>query len=159
MAFDVYWLSYYLPLFGFLFVFTLIYGVLAKTKVLGESVGVNLFIAFIFGIMFVTFAPGAAYVQLVTPWFVILLIALFFMMMIVGLSQKELEKFMKPQVTWVFVGLLSLIFLWSAIVVFNPFFGPYIHRFTYDQSISGAVILTIVAAAASFIITWKGKKK
>ena len=46
--FDISWLSYYMPLFGFLFVFTIMYGVLAKTEILGNSMGVNLFIAFIF---------------------------------------------------------------------------------------------------------------
>ena len=156
--FDISWLAYYMPIFGFLFVFTIMYGVLAKTEILGKGMGINLFIAFIFGIIFVSFAPGVAYVQLVTPWFVILLISLFFLLMIVGLSQKEIDKFMKPHISWIFIALLAVVFLWSAIVVFNPFLQPYIDNFLYSDRISGAVLLLIIAAAASWIITRKGKK-
>ena len=146
-----------MPLFGFLFVFTVMYAVLAKTKILGEGLGTNLIVALVFAIIFVSFAPGLAYVQTILPWFVVLIISLFFFMMIVGFSQKEMDKFMKPGIAWAFIGLLVVIFLWSAIVVFNPFISPAIERFTYDDRISGAALLFIVAAAASWIITRKGK--
>ena len=157
MAFDTLWLGYYMPLFGFLFVFTVMYAILAKTKILGEGMGANLLVALVFAIIFVSFAPGLVYVQTVLPWFVVLIISLFFFMMIVGFSQKDINNFMKPGISWAFIGLLIVIFLWSAIVVFNPFIAPTIQRFTYDDRISGAFLLFIVAAAASWIITRKGK--
>ena len=157
MAFDVSWLAYYMPIFGFLFVFTVIYAVLSKTEVLGENAFTNLLVSFIFGIIFITFAPGVAYVQTIVPWFVILILSLFFLMMIVGFSQKDMDKFMKPSLAWAFIGLLVVIFLWSAIVVFNPFLQPYINRFLYSERISGAVLLALVAGAASWILTRKVK--
>lgn len=155
---DVSWLAYYMPLFGFLFVFTVMYALLAKTKILGEAMGTNLIVSFIFAIIFISFAPGVRYVQTVLPWFVVLIISLFFFLLIVGFSQKEMDKFMKPWIAWVFIGLLAVIFLWSAIVVFNPFLQPYIDRFTYDDRISGAVLLLIVAGAASWVLTRQVKK-
>lgn len=153
--FDISWLAYYMPIFGFLFVFTVMYAVLSKTQVLGESPFVNLMVSFIFGIIFITFSPGVVYVQTVVPWFVILILSLFFLMMIVGFSQKDASEFMKPSIAWAFIGLLVVIFLWSAIIVFNPFLQPYIDKFLYSERLYGAVLLGLVAAAASWIITRK----
>ncbi len=158
MAIDLSWLSYYIPIFGFLFVFTLIFAVLAKTKILGESPFVNLFISFIFGIIFVTFVPGVVYVQTIIPWFVILMMSLFFLLMIVGFSQKEIDKFMKPWIAWVFIGLLVVIFVWSAIVVFNPFLQGYIDEYLYSERFSGAFLLLIAAGLASWVLTRSVKK-
>ena len=154
---DVSWLAYYMPIFGFLLVFTVMYAILAKTKILGEAMGTNLIVSFIFAIIFISFAPGVRYVQTVLPWFIVLIISLFFFLLIVGFSQKDVDAFMKPAISWAFIGLLAVVFLWSAIVVFNPFLQPYIDRFTYDDRISGAVLLLAIAGAASWIMTRKGK--
>jgi len=62
---------------------------------------------------------------------------------------------MKPSIAWAFIGLLVVIFLWSAIIVFNPFLQPYIDKFLYSERLYGAVLLGLVAAAASWIITRK----
>ena len=152
--FDLSWLAYYMPIFGFLFVFTVVYAVLAKTGILGENSLTNLLVSFIFAIIFITFAPGVIYVQTVIPWFVILILSLFFLMMVVGFAQADLEKLMKPGAL-VFVGLLVVIFLWSAIVVFNPFLKPYIDNFLLSEKLYGAALLALVAGAASWIITRK----
>tara|TARA_Y100000310_G_scaffold197013_2_gene197108 strand:+ start:1095 stop:1574 length:480 start_codon:yes stop_codon:yes gene_type:complete len=157
MPFDVSWLAYYMPVFGFLFVFTVIYAILAKTSILGESPFTNLLVSFLFGIVFITFAPGVDYVQTIIPWFVILIISLFFLMMVVGFSQKDMDKFMQPSLAWVFIGILVVMFLWSAIVVFNPFLQPYVDKFLYSERLYGAVLLALVAGAASWIITRKAK--
>ena len=154
---DVSWLAYYMLIFGFLLVFTVMYAILAKTKIFGEAMGTNLIVSFIFAIIFISFAPGVRYVQTVLPCFVVLIISLFFFLLIVGFSQKDVDKFMKPAISWAFIGLLAVVFLWSAIVVFNPFLQPYIDRFTYDDRISGAVLLLAIAGAASWIMTRKGK--
>ena len=155
VGFDVSWLAYYMPVFGFLFVFTVIYAVLSKTEILGGKALTNLIVSFTFGIIFITFAPGVAYVQTIVPWFVILMLSLFFLMMIVGFSQEDMSKFMKPSLAWAFIGLLVIIFLWSAIVVFNPFLQPYINNFLYSERLYGAVLLALVALAASWVLTRK----
>ncbi|MEM3075006.1 MAG: hypothetical protein QW727_03655 [Candidatus Pacearchaeota archaeon] len=154
---DISWLAYYMPIFGFLFVFTVIYAVLIKTKVLGEgNPFVNLLISFIFGIIFISFAPGVNYVQTIIPWFAILIISLFFLLMIAGFAGKT-EDIVKPSVAWGFIGILIIMFLWSAIIVFNPFIQPYIDKFLYSERVYGAILLFVVAAAASWVITRKGK--
>jgi hypothetical protein len=169
---DFTWLAYYMAIFGFLFVTILVFALLAKTKLLGDSAWINLFVSFIFAIIFITFSPGVNYVQAIVPWFVILIVCLFLFMLMVGFSQKEVDKFMKPWISWVFVILLIIIFLIAAIKVFNPILAPYlpgssgagadstlliVTNFLFSERFLGALLLLIVAAVASWVLTKKGK--
>lgn len=170
---DFTWVAYYMAIFGFLLVFVVVYAILASTKIFGESNNaVNLIIAFIFAIIFITFSPGVQYVQAITPWFIILVICLFFFMIIVAFSKQDLSKFMKPWIAWVFLVLLLLIFLIAAINVFNPILAPYlpgsgvrpsspaavqIVNFIYSEKFLGAVAVLIIAIVASWVLTRKGK--
>ncbi|OIO42569.1 hypothetical protein COU56_01635 [Candidatus Pacearchaeota archaeon CG10_big_fil_rev_8_21_14_0_10_31_9] len=172
MAIDFSWLGYYVPIFGFLFVFVVMYAVLSKTSVLGESGFVNSLVSFVFAIIFVTFLPAVNYVQTIIPWFVILIICLFFFLVIVGFSQKDIDKFMKPWIAWVFIGFLALIFLISAIYVFNPVFVKGIadltgnsqdqvfeslRKFVISEKFFGGIFLLIIAAVTSWVLTKKSK--
>ncbi|MEK6890582.1 MAG: hypothetical protein AABX03_00425 [Nanoarchaeota archaeon] len=171
MALDVSGLSYFMSIFGFLFVFLVMYAILVKTNILGESPFINSFVSFVFAIIFVVFSPAVKYVQTIVPWVAILVICLFFVLVIVGFSQKDMSSFMKPGLAWVFIILLAIIFLVSAIVVFNPFLKPYlpgssgggdpfllsIKNFAYSDKVLGAVLLLIIAALTSWFITKKAK--
>ena len=83
---------------------------------------------------------------------------LYIVLVIVGFSQKEIDSFMKPWIAWLFIGLLVVIFLWSAIVVFNPFLGGYVSRFYNSERFYGGALLFIVALLASWILTRSVKK-
>ncbi|MFA6023025.1 MAG: hypothetical protein WC781_02980 [Candidatus Pacearchaeota archaeon] len=167
---DFSWLAYYMAIFGFLFVYVVVYAILSNTKLLGDNNYINSLTAFVFAIIFITFSPGVEYVGVVLPWFVILLICLFLFLIMIGFSQKDMSKFMKPWVTWVFIAILIIIFLISAIKVFNPILGPYLpgvsdtggdpslllfKNFFYSEKVLGAIILLIIAAIASWILTKK----
>src|SRR3989344_8902355 len=112
---DFSWLSYFMAIFGFLLVYIVVYAILTKTKILGENAFINSITAFILAIVFISFSPGVSYIGIITPWFVILVVSLFFFLVIVGFSQKEIDKFMKPGITWVFIVILLIIFLIAAI--------------------------------------------
>jgi len=159
MALDLSWLSYYMSIFGFILVFVVMYAILIKTKILGENSFINAFVSFIFAIIFISFSPGVDYIGTVVPWFAILLICLFLVMVIVGLSQKKMEDFMKPWIAWVFIILLIVIFLASAFVVFNPFFEahPFVKDFVVGERFLGAALLLVIAAITSWILTKKAK--
>lgn len=171
MAFlDFSWLSYYMAIFGFLFVFTVMFAILTKTKILGDEGLIISLVSFVFAIIFVTFSPGVEYVGTIVPWFSILVIALFFILIIVGFSQKEIDKFMKPWIAWVFIIILIIIFLVAAIRVFNPVLGPYLpgasgaggdatllkyKSFFYSEKVLGALLLLVIAAITSWVLTRK----
>ena len=168
---DVSWLNFYMPIFGFLFVFVVMLAILMKTKVLGENQFVNLIVSFIFAIIFVTFAPGVDFVTTIIPWFVILIITLFFVLMLIGFSQKDVDAMMKPWLAWVFIGALAIVFLVSAMVVFGSAFDGWLpgqadpkdansflismKNFFYGEQFLGALILFIVTVVASWLITKK----
>ncbi|MFA5992389.1 MAG: hypothetical protein WC796_01640 [Candidatus Pacearchaeota archaeon] len=165
---DLSWLSYYITIFGFLFVFTIMLAILSKTKILGDSSNwANILVSLVFAIVFVTFSPGVEYVQTIIPWFVILIIALFFVLIIVGFSQKKMDDFMKPGLGWVFIILLAIVFIVAAIKVFNPIFVQFlpgtassasgIKSFFYSERFLGGALLLIIAAAAAWVLTKKVK--
>ena len=170
MALDVSGLAYFMNIFGFLLVFLVMYSILLKTKILGESPFINSFVSFIFAIIFVVFSPAVKYVQTIVPWVAILVICIFFVLVIVGFSQKDINSFMKGGFTWVFIAILAVIFLVSAIVVFNPILKPFLpgsgtnpsdpflltlRNFFYSEKFLGAFLLLIIAAATSWILTKK----
>jgi len=171
MAVDFTWLSQGMPLFGFFLVFFIMYAILAKTKILGEGF-INIFVSAIFAIVFITFSPGIEYVQVVLPWFSILIIALFLLLVIVGFSQKDMSKFMAPWLAWVFIIFLAVIIISAGIVVFNPSLSPYlpgqsdtggnaflisVKNFVYGEKFLGAALLLILAAITSWILLKKVK--
>jgi len=171
MALDLSWLGYYMSFFGFLLVFLVMFAILTKTKILGDSAFMNFFVSLIFSIIFVTFSPGIEYVQTILPWFAILIICLFLVLMLIGFSQKNMDEFMKPWFAWVGIAILIIIFLISAIVVFNPVISPYLpgqpdtggesfllslKHFFYSEKFLGAVLLIVIAALTAWIVTKKG---
>ncbi|HRZ85863.1 MAG TPA: hypothetical protein P5277_03720 [Candidatus Paceibacterota bacterium] len=158
---DFSWLSYYMAIFGFLFVFTVMYAILTKTKILGENAFSNALVSFVIAIIFITFSPGVEYIGTFMPWFSILVICVFCVLVIIGFSQKEMDKFMKPWFAWVGIIILIFIFVLSAIKVFNPILGPYLPGgdkamgFFYSEKFLGGAILLIIAAAAAWVLTKK----
>jgi hypothetical protein len=55
MVVDISGIYNFMPIFSFLFVFVVVYAILAKTKVLGDQ-KVNLLVGFIMAIIFMNFA-------------------------------------------------------------------------------------------------------
>ncbi len=158
MAMDISGLSFFMPLIGFLLVFTIILAVLIKTKLLGENKFINGVVSFIIAIIFATMTNVREYVENVTPWFVVLVIALFFILIIVGLSQQKISDIMKPWFVGVFIAALILVFLIAAIIVFSSFSGIWddITDFvTNEARIAGAIILLVIAILAAWVMTKK----
>ena len=84
MALDISGLAYFMPIFGFLFIFVIVFALLDKTKILGGVKWIDVLISFIVAIIFATMTSVREYVEQVTPWFVVLVVALFFILVIVG---------------------------------------------------------------------------
>ncbi len=165
MAADITFYTWFMPIFGFLFVFVIMYALLAKIKILGESQAVNIFISLVIAVIFATVSSVRQYIQTVIPWFAVLIIALFFILMIVGLSQKKMEDFMKPGLGWFFIILLIIVFLIAAIKVFGSAVTQYLpgyppqnskfKNFFFSDQFLGAFLLLVVAAVVSWVLTRK----
>jgi hypothetical protein len=167
---DLSSLNFFLPVFGFLLVFLVMYLLFAKTKILGENKFAHILISFIIATFFISFSSGAKLVETVTPWFVILIVAIFFVVLLAGFTQKDLDKFFKPGFAWFFIAILGIVFLISLLVVYNSVLYPYlpgvdsvggdatILKFTdwlYSSKIIGTVVLLVLAGLASWALTRK----
>lgn len=159
MALDISGLTYFMPIFGFLFIFVIIFALLTKTKILGDSKFVSILISFIIAIIFATMSSVREYVETVTPWFAVLVVVLFFILIIIGLSQQKIDSIMKPGFVWVFIILLIIVFLVSAIKVFssslNPVFYDVKYYITTESKVAGGIILLVIAAIATWVLTKK----
>ena len=173
MAADLSGIAYFVPLLAFLLVFVVSYAILKKTKILGDDDWILLVVGFVIATIFVSATSLRQAVENVVPWFVMLLVALFFIMILMAFSQGEVNKMMKPWFGWIFVLVLIVIFLISLMQVYYGVLYPYLpgysgnsgdpfliqlKDFFYSSKFLGAALLLILAALASWVIT-RGKKK
>jgi len=154
----------------FLFVFIILYALLAKTKVLGDNSFMNSFLALIASILFVLVPNMRKYTISITPWVVVLAVVLFFILLILGFAKGNLEEVMKtPALAIIVVVSLIAIFVVAGIYVF----GGYLSMLTplnntglsqtsidvkntiFHPAVMGAIILFIVAAIVAYVLNKK----
>jgi hypothetical protein len=169
MPLDISGLKFFMPVFSFLFVFVIVYAILAKTKIIGESKFVHLLISFIISIVFMSVSSMELYVREIIPWFAVLIVIVFLVLLVAGFSTKKLEDIMTPTFAWIAIAVLIIIFLIAAIQVFNPVLHPesvvvsgdspgiigQLRDFVTSSKVAGSIILLIVAAIVAWIITKK----
>ena len=154
-----------LPIMAFLFVFLVTYAILAKTNILGGNNFVHLFISFLIAVAFVL-SPGATEFTIMTiPWIGVLLVVLFCIILTFTLVRGNIEDIVKsPIIVVILVIVVLVIFLVSALNVFGPFFSQYMpgpHQqpglisFLINPSVLGGIIIIIIAAIASWVLTKK----
>lgn len=155
---DVSGLSYFLPIFTFLFSFLVIFAILAKTKIMGDNAFTQASISFVISLILISFSGVRSYIEQVTPWFVVLVVALFFIVFMAAFALKKPEDVLKPGLAWVFVVVLVVIFLFIGYghfhVASNHDFVK-IKNFLFDEKIGGSVLLLIVALIAGIAVTRK----
>jgi len=161
VAIDLSGLSTFIPVFGFLLVFTVTYALLGKTKALGENKFVHLLVSFAVSIIFLVSANAVEYVKVVTPWFAAFVISLLLIILVVGLIKGNIEDFFKPGFGWFIVIVLILIFLFSAISLFGTTLTKYLagpKTFLLQPQVLGVVILLVIAAIVSWLLVREAKK-
>ncbi len=162
-------LTFLNPIIVFAFVFVILFAILAKTKILG-SAGVNAVVSFVIAFIFATLSPAREYITNVTPWFAVLFVVIFFVLLIIGFTQEKISSIMKPGITWVFIILLAIILIVVALNVFQTQIAPYTpggnetggnsmllsfkHIFISNEVLT-ALLLLVVAAAAAWVVTKK----
>lgn len=169
MAIDISGIFLFMPIFSFLFVFFIVYALLASTKVLGENNVINIPVSLIMAIIFMSFSSLDLYIQTIVPWFIVLAVCVFMILLIAGFSTGKIDEIMSKRFFgWVVIILLLSIFLIAAIKVFNPIFHPDLiitsgegtslveqFRYSSDGRVFGTILLVIAAAAVSWILVKK----
>jgi len=154
-----------LPIMAFMFVFLVTYAILAKTKLLGGNTFVHFFMSFIIAILFALSPTATEFTEMTIPWIGVLLAAVVCIMLAFALLHGNIEDIVKSPIVGILIVLVTLIiFLVSALNVFGPFFAQYMPgpqqkpgliSFLINPSVLGAIILFIIAAIASWVLTKK----
>ena len=165
MVIDISGIYFFMPVISFLFVFLIVWAVLTKTKLLGDTGFINLFVSFIMAIIFMSFSSLDLYVQTIIPWFIVLFIMVFLVLLIAGLSTKDLSKIMSTKFAWAVIAILLVIFLVAAIKVFNPVLHPDLIvtsgegtslveqiRYAAGGTVFGTILLIIIAGIVSWVL-------
>ena len=160
MVAEISVLSYFMPIFAFLLVFIVIYALLFKTEVLGENQAVMLFVSFILASFFIVDASLVEFVQCSSAWFTVLVIAVFFLIVLLGvLPGKEPFEFLGEGnwFSWAILGVVVAFFIISSAYVFNwvinwDMFGGWASGGWF-----GMILLLVIAAIVSYVITRKVK--
>jgi hypothetical protein len=154
-----------LPIMAFMFVFLVIYALLAKTRLLGGNTFIHFFVSFIIAIIFAMSPTATEFTVMTIPWIAVLLVAVLSILLAFALLKGNLEDIVKnPIVAMLIIIVTMIIFLVSALNVFGPFFAQYMPgpqqqpgliSFLINPSVLGAIVLTIIAAIASWVLTKK----
>tara|TARA_Y100000034_G_scaffold131587_1_gene192656 strand:- start:3522 stop:4001 length:480 start_codon:yes stop_codon:yes gene_type:complete len=144
------------PVLAFLIVFVVGFAVLKKSEILGDEAFANILVSFVIASVFTSFIGVRDLVLITIPWFAVLLMGLFFVMMFGGFIGKPADMVGKG-VVWVFAGLLGLVFLISGFWIFqgSPLWNGFLN-WAYGSSFGGTFILAIVASVVGWVLVKKG---
>ncbi len=104
-------------IFVFLFVFSLIFGLLSYAKFLGDNKGINAMIAFVVAILFTLSKTLVRATEYIAPWFVMLVlfaILIILMFRFIGASEADITQVIKHHntiITFVFVFVIVIVVL------------------------------------------------
>jgi len=166
MTADLSFITYFAPIWVFLAVFGITYGLLFKTKILGENKWPLLFVSFVIATIFISAASIEQYVSTVIPWMVILILALFFILLLTSFVGED-TKFMNKGIGIALVILVMVIFVISGVKVFYSVLSPYFPGSSvYGEGVgpeqiifiewlfSGPVIGALFLLILSGIVSW-----
>lgn len=154
MAVDISGISFFAPLIAFLLVFVISFAVLFKTSLLGENKWVQLFVSFLVATVFISAAGATDFVLNITPWFVVLLVLVFFVLVLTSFAGKT---------DWLgsAVGKVVLvIFALGIIIVGFISFSSYLHNpdvlvvknWLFQSNVWGAILVLVISAIAAWIL-------
>jgi len=158
---DLSAVGYFNPIFSFVLLFVIVFAILQKSKILGESKPIQAIVGLVLSLIFISVVEVRGYVESVVPWFAVLVVALFFVVFLAALGLGKTDAIAKPWLIWVFIAILAIAFIYqgyhSLDVASN---GDYISikHWIQNDEVSGAFWLVIFGAIATFVVTRKLEK-
>src|SRR3989344_638922 len=126
---DTSLLKFLLPLFSFIFVMVLVYAVMDKFSLVGNNKLIHWTVAFSIAFIFLFSSDAVRFLNLLTPWFILLgVFGLFLVSFFVflGVSKEDIVKgaLKDAKVYWTVIGISALVFFIALGVVFSDTVGP-----------------------------------
>jgi len=161
-------LGIWVPILAFLFVFVIMFALLMKTKVLGESPWIVVFISLFIAIIFASVGSVRQLVLGIVPWFAVLVIILFSILVLIGFIGGGAEGIAGKGLGLIFIIIFLVIVLILGLNVFGgdasaylpgPFFGVgedtspgflLFFSWLYSPRIASSIGLIISA----IVVTW-----
>ncbi len=152
-------IGYFLPIFAFLLVFIVVYALLVKSAILGNSPTMMIFISFIVSSFFIVEAQLVEFVEWSGAWFGMAVVTVFFLITLVALVPGvDIGKFFGGEKSWlgmIVFGLGTVFFVVSSAYVFNWAINWGMIRSWFDTEWFGMVLLLVIAGIVSVTITKK----
>lgn len=148
-------IGYFMPIFSFLFVAVIIYAILAKTKVLGDSNAVSLMLSFILSSFFIFNASLVEFVQTSSAWFVAFVVCMFLIIVLLSFTHGKIDKIINQNVAWLILGILILIFVVSSSYVFNWAVNWTLLKNWAHTDWFGFILLLLMAGVVSKVLVGK----
>jgi len=155
----------------FIFLFAILYALISKIELFGKNTAVHVLIAFSTSLLIIFIPETKALINFMTPWFVIFIILVVFMLLAVmtlGIKSSEITNWLKnvsPGTLSTVVIVVLILFLFAAYKVFGPVFtmaGPEetglwasITRVILQPKVLGVIFLLLIASAIVKYIGFK----
>lgn len=159
---DLTGIAYFNPILSFALILVLAFAVLKKTKILGESTGIQAIISIILSLIFVSVVNVREYVEMVSPWFAVLIVLMFFVIFLAAFALGKPDAIAKPWLAWVFIGLLAIVFLYLGYHQFNVASNSDfidLKHWIREPKVAGGLWLVIFGVIVTFAITRKAAGK
>lgn len=149
-----------MPIISFLFVFILIYALLVKTNVLGDNKFTALFISLIIASFFIVNVNIVDFTKMSVSWFVVFIVCVFLILLALAFIGKDASEFFTKSkgIAGVAIAIVIIIFVISSMYTFNWAINWDKIQSWFDTDWFGMVVLIIVAAVISFVLTKKVAK-
>lgn len=147
----------------FLLVFTLVFAVLEKSKILGEGKKqINAIISLVIGIIFVSYSYATGIIVKLMPFLAVCLVILFVFMLLWGFISEKKEGAVLNKGLKITLGIIFGIALIIAILVVTGAWDP-IYAFVSTGQYSGTIwmnllFLAIIGGAIAIVVS-SGKKE
>jgi len=157
-------LAYIMPLLAYLFIFTLVYALLAKTKILGDNAFIHFMLSIVVAIVFILSPMATKFTALTVPWVAIFMFMVFFILLIITFVRGNIDDIVKsPLIAIIVAVIILIIFIISAVNVFGPLVsqgyfskeGQQTFDFFTNPQFYGLAILLIIAGIVSWTVTKK----
>ncbi|MAG45214.1 MAG: hypothetical protein CMH63_00370 [Nanoarchaeota archaeon] len=164
--------EFLIPIFLFILIYAILYGVLTKVQIFGENKSLNAFIAFAISALFAV-TPGAMeFVAVIAPWFTVLVILAFsflLVFMFMGIKTKQIREIATDSVVmWTIIIIGIIIVIGGLTAVYGPLLvggpgstgtspGAEIHRSIFNIKVLTTVFVLIIFSFAVRLLSYETK--
>jgi len=159
-------LLYVMPVLAFLFVAVVSYALFSKTKILGDSEGMNVLVSFLIAVLFVVNPTTTKFTLATVPWLAVLLLILVFVFLILIFLRGKVDDLVESKVVaFMIVAIVLIIFLAASLNVFGPLLNLLASGsvepastgtgadLLLNPTVIGAIILIVISAITYYFLT------